>query len=126
MIGDVVFHGVTTGRSTFRQASLRFLNMVHPAVELEVGDLLGELVLGGVLRMELLQVVGGRESAERVAPEAGVVPDAPHRGEHGRQGVVGLRRRRTGSVLASTFSMATGLPLMVITDSGTGTSSLFR
>ena len=26
--GDVVFHGVTTGRSTFRHASLRFLNMV--------------------------------------------------------------------------------------------------
>ncbi len=26
--GDVVFQGVTTGRSTLRQASLRFLNMV--------------------------------------------------------------------------------------------------
>ena len=63
-----------------------------PVLELRVGQLLCEVVFRGVLRMELLEVMGGGEAAQRVPPEAGVVADAPDRGEHRGQRVVGIRR----------------------------------
>ncbi len=41
--------------------------------------------------MKLLQIVGGGEAAQPFATEAGVVSDAPHGGEYGREPVVRLR-----------------------------------
>ena len=91
-MGEVVFQGVTTGRSGLRQASFRFLNMVTQVSNFSSASFLAISSLRSVLGVELLEVVGGREAAQPVAPEPRVVADAPHRGQHDGQRVVRLRR----------------------------------
>ena len=68
------------------------LHQGDPAIDLQVRGLPVDVGLRGVLGVELLEVVGGGEAAQAEAAVPGVVADAPHRGQHDRQGLVGIRR----------------------------------
>ena len=121
LIGVVVFQGETTGSSGLSAQSFLNLKQRTQLSNLAVLGLLVELVLAGVLRVELLQVVGrARSRPSPCRPLSAWPADGGGAGQHVGKQVVRLGERELDRVRSSTFSISPCLPLIAIAAAGVG------